>query len=331
MIKIYKYLGIILIPFIIINLLLRTKNGKESKIRISERFGKSSKKRPSGDIIWLHAASIGEFKSADLIINNLYKKYTILVTTTTLSAANYALKYYNDKIIHQFAPLDIHPWVNIFLNKWKPKLVIWIESDLWPITMHLLKKKAIKSILVNVRMSPASFEKWKRINFFYKQITDCFSDIFAQSELDKKRIEKLTNRKIKYIGNLKLSSLIIYKNIDQDNILFKSKKVLMLASTHENEEEQFLPIIKTLLSKIKNLKIIIAPRHPERSESILHLYNKNNISSKIIKEENKVFKEDLFIINTFGTLPYYFNLSDVVFLGGSFVKPLLPILIFEIL
>ena len=94
----------------------------------------------------------------------------------------------------------------------------------------------------------------------------------------------------------------------------------MLASTHENEEEQFLPIIKTMLSKIKNLKIIIAPRHPERSESILHLYNKNNISSKIIKDKNKVFKEDLFIINTFGTLPYYFNLSDVVFLGGSFVK-----------
>ena len=98
------------------------------------------------------------------------------------------------------------------------------------------------------------------------------------------------------------------------------QKILMLASTHEDEEKQFLPIIKRMLSQINNLKIIIAPRHPERSKSILYLYKKKNISSKIIKEKNKVLKEDVFIINTFGNLPYYFNLSDVVFLGGSFVK-----------
>ena len=157
-------MGIILIPLIKINLLLRIMNGKENKKRIHERYGKSLIKRPVGDLVWLHAASIGEFKSADLIINKLYKKYTVLVTTTTLSAANYASKYYSQKIIHQFAPLDIYPWVNNFLKKWEPKLVVWIESDLWPTTMHLIKKKTIKSLLVNVRMSPKSYERWKNID-----------------------------------------------------------------------------------------------------------------------------------------------------------------------
>ena len=320
MIKLYKYMGIILIPFIKINLLLRIMNGKENKIRIHERYGKSSIKRPVGDLVWLHAASIGEFKSADLIINKLYKKYTILVTTTTLSAANYASKYYSQKIIHQFAPLDIYPWVNSFLNKWEPKLVVWIESDLWPTTMYLIKKKTIKSLLVNVRMSPNSFEKWKKIKFFYRQITDCFSDIFAQSQLDRERIIKLTNRDVQYIGNLKLSSNLVFENNKKNSNLLISKKILMLASTHENEEEQLLPIIKNLLTQIKNLKIIIAPRHIERSDSILKLFNKNNIISKIIDENNEVFNEDVFIINTFGNMHYYFDLSDVVFLGGSIVK-----------
>ncbi len=320
MIKLYKYMGIILIPFIKINLLLRIMNGKENKIRIHERYGKSSIKRPVGDLVWLHAASIGEFKSADLIINKLYKKYTILVTTTTLSAANYASKYYSQKIIHQFAPLDIYPWVNSFLNKWEPKLVVWIESDLWPTTMYLIKKKTIKSLLVNVRMSPNSFEKWKKIKFFYRQITDCFSDIFAQSQLDRERIIKLTNRDVQYIGNLKLSSNLVFENNKKNSNLLISKKILMLASTHENEEEQLLPIIKNLLKQIKNLKIIIAPRHIERSDSILKLFNKNNIISKIIDENNEVFNEDVFIINTFGNMHYYFDLSDVVFLGGSIVK-----------
>ena len=121
---IYRFLGILLIPLIKLNILIRIKKGKESKIRYKERFGKITEKRPSNKLIWIHAASIGEFKSADLVINSFYKKYTILITTTTLTAANFAEKYYGDKIIHQFAPLDIELWVKRFLNYWKPSLII---------------------------------------------------------------------------------------------------------------------------------------------------------------------------------------------------------------
>ena len=142
MIVLYKYLGIILIPLIKLNLFFRILKGKEYKNRFSERYGVTNIKKPKGNVIWIHAASVGEFKSADLLINLLYKNYTILVTTTTISAANFASKHYDNKIIHQFAPLDISFWVEKFLNKWQPKLVIWIESDLWPITMMLLKQKS---------------------------------------------------------------------------------------------------------------------------------------------------------------------------------------------
>ena len=225
MIIIYKYLGIILIPLIKINLLLRILKGKENKNRFSERYGIASIERPKGDLIWIHTASVGEFKSAVLLIDTLHKKYTILLTTTTLSAANFAIKKYGHKIIHQFAPLDISMWVEKFLIKWKPKLVIWIESDLWPITTKLLKQNSIKSLLVNVRMSPQSFEKWKKIKFFYKQMTECFSEIFAQSQLDKERITQLTNRDIKFIGNLKLASESKNKESGLGNNLTNFKKI----------------------------------------------------------------------------------------------------------
>ena len=190
MINLYKYLGFFLIPLIKLNLYLRILNGKENKKRFNERYGIASVRRPKGDLVWIHATSVGEFKSADLLIKSLYRDYIILVTTTTLSAASFALKNYEDKIIHQFAPLDVSLWVEKFLNTWRPKLVIWVESDLWPITMNLLKQKLIKSLLVNVRMSPKSFKKWSKIRFFYKQMTDCFSEIFAQSQLDRERIIK---------------------------------------------------------------------------------------------------------------------------------------------
>ncbi len=321
MIILYKYLGIILIPLIKLNVFIRMLRGKENKVRFSERYGITSIERPSGKVIWIHAASIGEFKSADLLINSLYKNYTILVTTTTLSAANFASKNYNHKIIHQFAPLDISLWIEKFLNKWSPELVIWIESDLWPITMNLLKQKSIKSLLVNVRMSPQSFKKWKKIKFFYKQMTECFSEIFAQSQLDKERINILTNRNIKFIGNLKLSSGSNFQkiNLDKKLINFQKNKTLMLASTHKNEEFQFLPTIKRLLLQVDGLKIIIAPRHPERSKTIQSIYEKSGVSTKLVSDSSDA-NSDVLIVNTFGNLPAYFNISDIVVLGGSFVN-----------
>ncbi len=321
MIIVYKYLGIILIPLIKLNVIFRIFRGKENKARFSERYGITSLERPEGDVVWIHAASVGEFKSANFLINLLCKNYTILVTTTTLSAANFASKNYTDKIIHQFAPLDISFWVEKFLNKWRPKLVIWIESDLWPMTMELLKQKSIKSLLVNVRMSPQSYQKWKMVKFFYKQMTECFSEIIAQSQLDKERIKTLTNRNIKFIGNLKLSSGSIIKQISLDKKLinFQKGKTLMLASTHENEELQFLPTIKRMLLQVDDLNIIIAPRHPERSGRIKSIYQKSGISTKLTSD-NAYENGDVLIVNTFGNLPAYFNISDIVFLGASFVK-----------
>ena len=94
----YQLLGYLLIPIIKINLYIRLLKGKEDKIRYLERYGISSINRPKGKIIWIHAASIGEFKSSSLLINKLHPNFNILVTTTTLCAANYAINNYGNKI-----------------------------------------------------------------------------------------------------------------------------------------------------------------------------------------------------------------------------------------
>ena len=312
MILIYRCLGILLIPLILINVLIRIKKGKENKFRYRERFGKIITKRPNKKLIWIHAASIGEFKSADLIINSLYKKYTILITTTTLTAANFAKEYYGNKIIHQFAPLDIDIWVKRFLNYWKPNLIIWIESDLWPITLTQIKNMKIKSLLINVRMSPKSYKRWKNIKFFYKQITSCFDEITAQSEKDKTRISKITKRNIKFIGNLKL---YYDKKFNKNYSQKKNYHTLMFASTHKEEELKLILLIQKLVKK-HNLKIIIAPRHIERSKKILLMLNKGGKIASL--ENNKMRGENnVLIVNSFGNLSKYFIKSDIVFLGGS--------------
>ena len=322
MLAIYQFIGYLLIPFIKFNIYLRILNKKEDKNRFHERFGIPSKKRPGGKLVWIHAASVGEFKSASVIINKLHKRCNILVTTTTLAASNYAVKNFNDKIIHQYAPLDISIWVKRFLKNWNPFLVLWIESDLWPTTLKLIKKKSIKSILLNSRISPKSYNKWKYIKEFFKDITNTFDDIFAQSVLDKKRLELLTRRKINFSGNLKLA---IVEKLNNKIVLEKYKKklngykILMLASTHNGEEKIFLKLIKKYLAEYKKLKIIIAPRHPERSQSILDMLNKEKIKSNMF--DNSInLEEDVFCINSFGKMTLYYSLSDIVILGGSFAE-----------
>ena len=142
--KIYLVVSFLLIPLIVINTLIRVFTNKEDKKRYRERYGITTITKPNNkDIIWIHATSVGEFKSSDFLINSFYKKYCILITTTTKTASEYAIKNYGDKIIHQYAPFDISIWINRFLKNWKPKLVIWIESDLWPNTIVNLRKKKL--------------------------------------------------------------------------------------------------------------------------------------------------------------------------------------------
>ena len=117
MIYLYKILGFILIPYIKLNVWRRIKKGKELKERYKERFGITTQSNKlTNKVIWIHAASVGEFKSADFLINTLYEKYTLLVTTTTVSAANYASKHYTNKIIHQFGGRGLEVFPNILLT-----------------------------------------------------------------------------------------------------------------------------------------------------------------------------------------------------------------------
>ena len=234
MIYIYKFLSLLLIPIIKLNIKKRIFQKKESASRYKERYGISSKAiKDKRKVIWIHAASVGEFKSSQYFINKYYENYNILITTTTLSASNYANQYYGDKVIHQFAPYDVSQWVNKFLNYWKPSLVIWIESDLWPNTLNAIYKKNIKSIIVNFRISPKSFKKWKLFPKFFNQIMITFSEIFAQSTLDKSRAEFILKKNIKFIGNLKIinSQNTIKKNTNIKENVNKEKMQIMFRNT----------------------------------------------------------------------------------------------------
>ena len=314
MLKIYQTISTLFLPLIVVNIFIRIYRKKEDKVRFVERFGKPTiKKNNEKKILWIHASSIGEFKSSDLIIERYHKVFDILVTTTTKSSADYIKEFYENKVVHQYIPFDVSIWCSRFLNFWKPNLILWIESDIWPNMLKKIREKNINCLYLNARISPNSFKKWKNAKNFYKNSLNNFNKIYAQSTDDKKRIHELTNLHIDYIGNLKLAknNNTSFTNKDQLNII-------MIASTHSNEEVEIIKSIKKTIREF-NLKVYLAPRHPERINTIKQDLNKEGFSisleSKKDVEENKIV-----IIDSFGKLDQYFKISDLVILGGSFLK-----------
>ena len=130
--------------------------GKEDPARRLERLGLASCPRPSGRLVWFHAASVGESLSVLILINRLIDRYpdlSVLITTGTVTSAELMAKRLPPRALHHYVPVDRMPWVRRFLDHWQPDMALWIESEIWPNLLHEIGRRKIPSALVNARMS----------------------------------------------------------------------------------------------------------------------------------------------------------------------------------
>src|SRR6056300_339556 len=172
---------IILSPIIFF---VRALKGKEDIRRLDEKFFIKKNINLKGNTIWFHAASIGEFLSIVPLIYELEKnsKITkILVTTATLSSSKLFRNYNFKKTHHNFFPFDSFFFSKRFLNYWKPKVAIFIDSEIWPNMFRELNKKSIPLLLMNARITRNSFNKWKLFEKFALKIFAYISKAYPQN------------------------------------------------------------------------------------------------------------------------------------------------------
>ena len=305
---------------------------KEDQVRYKEKIFSSSfrsNRNNEKKLIWFHAASIGETLSILPVIiemNKIQKNIDFLITTVTLSAANLLKKkldQYNF-ISHRFFPLDTEDLSEKFLDEWRPSLVCFVDSEIWPNFLFKIKEKKIPLVLINARITKKTFKKWNLFPNFAKKVFNNF-DLCLPCSLDSnKHLEKLHVKKLFYIGNLKFSVKINRENIKEFNIkVLENLKVWCAASTHEGEE---LIAIKTHLEikkKFKNILTIIIPRHINRVPTIRDLMNKFNLNVQVLNENDAIdTNKEILIINSFGSLSKYFSFCKNVFIGKSLIKKL---------
>lgn len=328
----YQFLTIFFYPFLILLIYFRKILKKEDKDRYKEKILLSAikaEKNKYKKLIWFHAASIGEVQSIFPIINALNKSQKhveFLITTVTLSSGNLVKKKIkaNQNIKHRYFPVDVVFVIKKFLDIWKPDLVIFVDSEIWPNLIFDLKRRKIPSILVNARITKKTFKRWMLIKSFAKKIFNNFDLCLASSAETKKYLQKLRAKNIKYFGNIKIAALINYNKISNTNDKFLNKKRFWCAaSIHKGEEILCLKTHLNIKSLYKDIITIIVPRHISRSRKIKALCDKFNLTGQILNENEKIKnKKEIIIINSFGALLKYLKYSKSVFIGKSTIKKL---------
>ena len=298
---------------------------KEHPKRFLEKIGKFDKKNNHDNLIWFHGSSVGEILSIIPLIEKLEKRKNIkkiLITSNTLSSAKVIEKLKFRKTFHQFFPLDTKFLVKKFLDHWNPKLVFFVESEIWPNMITKIKQKKIPLILLNARITKKSFNKWKKIISFSKKIFNEFDLCLSQNDETCYYLKVLGAKNIKKIGNLKFSqSKFELKNLSISKIKnkFKKKKIIFSAiSTHVGEELFCGKAHKNLKKKYKNIISVIIPRHIHRAQEIKQELNSNGLKVHLHTSGKKISNDtDIYLVDTFGEAKYFLKLSKIAFMGKS--------------
>ena len=203
-------------------------------------------------------------------------------------------------------------------------MVIFIDSEIWPNLILNIREKKIPLGLINGRVTKKTFRRWKILPITAKKIFESFEFCLASSQESKNFLKSLGAQDVQYIGNIKFSNKIDFKNLKNENEKFlKSKKVWCAASTHQDEDEFSIKVHVNLKEKISNLMTIIAPRHIHRSKKIKRICENYNLEAQILNEKDTINpSSEILIINSFGVLPSFFKYSKSVFVGKSTIKNL---------
>tara|TARA_Y100001970_G_scaffold198293_1_gene241252 strand:+ start:6843 stop:8117 length:1275 start_codon:yes stop_codon:yes gene_type:complete len=316
------------IPFVFI-IFFRKFINKEDKFKFKEKFFFSNFKRPSGFLFWFHVASIGELNSIFPIIDFYLKKnknYNFIITTITLSSYNEYKKKYgtNNRVQHQFLPYDFKPLVNNFFNNWKPNIVSFVDSEIWPNFIHKIKKEKLPFILLNARITKKTFDRWMIFKGFARDLFSSFSLCIASSKETRDFLKKLNANNVKYFGNIKFCTPVYKKKyLVEEFESIKNKDVWCALSTHENEEFLCGLAHKIIKKHNRNIITIIIPRHIERIKTIRSNLEKMNLSTQVKGETEPIGKNaEIILVNYYGSTQKYLQNFRQVFIGKSMIKKL---------
>lgn len=280
-------------------------------------------------VFWIHAISAGETKAATALIaqlQHIFPSAQIVISNTTRTGHMEAKKSLPQAKAHFFLPLDFSWIMRRLVKQVSPSALFLIESDFWFHLIYHVKKIGGKVVLVNGKISERSYKRFQFFSYFTQKLFPLFDLFLVQNNTYFERFSHLiSSHKIHITGNLKWDVKPDLLSSSQKEDLKKqlklSNKAIIIASTHDPEEKWLLEKLDLLWQLFPALKVLIAPRHPERFQNVSSLLQKKNYSYALSSNPSQITgEEQVLLIDQMGQLTKLYQIVDLAIVGGSFIS-----------
>lgn len=312
----------------------RAENEQQYQQECLERFGPFQEPK-NLETLWFHVVSVGETNAAQPLIEHYLKLgHPVLVTNTTKTGQARAKSLFlkaSYQVLFQavYLPADQKHLVNAFFQKYQPKMLILVETELWPNLIDQANRFNVPCILVNARLSEKSAKGYAKVPRLTKPMLLGLDQLLAQDQTSLERFQQLAmpQEKSQVVGSIKFDihapqSFIIQAEQLKTEWQIFNRKIITLASTHAPEEQKLIEAFKAQFLLDPELLLIVVPRHPERFEEVyevatnLNLITHRRSLNEVIESETQVYLAD-----SMGEMWLWYALSQACFVGGSLNQP----------
>ncbi len=300
------------LPLILLRLWWRGRREPGDREHVEERLGIYTGAQPQRTL-WIHAVSVGEARAAAPLVRELaraYPDHTLVMTCTTAAGRETLQQVYGESVLRAFLPYDYPEAVQGFLERFRPRLGVLMETELWPNLLAQCERHGVPVVLANARMSETSARGYQRWRVLTGPGVRSLAAACAQSEEDAARLRALGAPRVEVTGTLKFDVTLDAGQLAAGRE-WKGKlgrPVLLLASTREGEE-------RLLLKETAGADVltIVVPRHPQRFDEVAAMADSRRTQTKVPGEKDRVHLGD-----TMGEMAFYYAACDVAVIGGSF-------------
>ncbi len=327
----YSAVFYLLLPFIVLRLLWRSRKAPAYRRRLLERLGFFSPPQDDGrPVIWLHAVSVGETIAARELVAFLLRDYgdhRLVITTTTPTGSEQVQNLFGDAVFHVYAPWDIPCAVGRFLQRIQPKALIIMETELWPNMLHLATKHGVPVLLANARLSARSARGYGKIAGLTRPMLTALHTLACQGESDAARFIELGAKAdtVHITGSVKFD-LALSESLKQQASALRaswqadSRPIIVAASTHSGEDEQVLAAFAEIKRRHETALLLIVPRHPERFAEVAQKCEA--AAWRVLRRSSGLVPDldtDIVLGDTMGELLLLLATARIAIIGGSLV------------
>ena len=325
----YSALFYLLTPVILLRLRLKSRGVPGYGRRTSERFGRYSPDipKPASPVIWVHAVSVGEVEASAPLVKALLEAQPdcqLLVTTMTPTGSERVRSVFGESVLHVYAPYDQPAAIRRFLARYTPRLLIIMETELWPNMIHYAKKSGARIMLANGRLSARSAGGYARFRGMTRQVLKAIDCICMQGLHDSERIIELgaEQSRVRVTGSLKFHAAARQQGEVEGepftSIKASGRTVIIAASTRENEEAKVLQAYAGMSSE--STLLLLVPRHPERFAEVIQLCKAEGFSTQTRSSGESIHSGTAIVVgDSMGEMQQYYGVSHIAFVGGSLV------------